>query len=232
MTIPCLEPGRRAILDLKEKIVESIEAAAKSCLNFAPSMARQTWSDLFLLYNSVISQSVLTEQDLQSLHQLLGVTGVEYCECVIYRNVSGLIQATAAYPFPLREHTDTVTSVAFLSHDKIVSGSWDGTLCIWNINTGELVGEPLRGHTDWVHSVAVAPDGRRVASGSDDDTIRIWELDDAGKFVHAAHVMRAHGMWGVLAVAFSPCGERIVSGSNDGAVRLWDAVSGHQIGEA
>ena len=128
--------------------------------------------------------------------------------------------------FALTGHDRTVSTVAFITADMVVSGSYDNTLRIWNINTGEQVGEPLRGHTDDINCVAVAPDGRRVASGSDDHTIRIWELDDAGKFVHAGHVMRADGMWHVLTVAFSPGGECIVSGSNDGAVRLWDAVSG------
>ncbi|KAL0957195.1 hypothetical protein HGRIS_003287 [Hohenbuehelia grisea] len=67
-------------------------------------------------------------------------------------------------------------SVAF-SHDgtRIVSGSTDQTIRIWDATTGEQVGEALSGHDDWVRSVAFSRDGTRIVSGSDDLTIRIWD---------------------------------------------------------
>ena len=82
--------------------------------------------------------------------------------------------------FVVKGHTDGVRSVA-LSPDgkRIVSGSNDNTIQIWDAETGKPVGEPFRGHTAWVKSVAFSPDGRRIVSGSTDKTIRIWDAEAA-----------------------------------------------------
>jgi WD40 repeat protein len=56
---------------------------------------------------------------------------------------------------------------------KLVSGSSDKTLRIWNRKTGAV--EVLSGHTDTVWDVDVSPDGKMVVSGSMDKTVRIWD---------------------------------------------------------
>jgi len=66
------------------------------------------------------------------------------------------------------------------------------------------------GHTDNVNAVAFSPDGTRIASGSNDDDVRVWDATDGGnEYVYTGHTD------GVRAVAFSPDGTRIASGSND-----------------
>ena len=47
---------------------------------------------------------------------------------------------------------------------------------LWDAATGQPVGAPLTGHTDWVDSVAFSPDGHRLATGGD-TTVRLWNAD-------------------------------------------------------
>ncbi|KAF5332389.1 hypothetical protein D9758_017365 [Tetrapyrgos nigripes] len=110
---------------------------------------------------------------------------------------------------------------------RIVSGSDDRTVRIWDAQTGTAIGEPLQGHEDEVLSVAFSPDGARIVSGSYDRTVRIW---DAQTGTAIGEPLQGHEDW-VQSVAFSPDGARIVSGSYDRTVRIWDAQTGTAIGE-
>ena len=81
----------------------------------------------------------------------------------------------------LEGHEDRVRSVAWNpSGTRLVSGSQDGTLRIWDTATRKCV-QTLEGHEGWVNSVAWNPSGTRIVSGSDDRTLRIWEsrVDEA-----------------------------------------------------
>jgi hypothetical protein len=75
-----------------------------------------------------------------------------------------------------------------------------------------------------VRSVAFAPDGRRLLSGGDDATLRVWDAE-SGQEIRA---FAGHHGW-VWSVAFAPDGRRLLSGSNDGTLRLWDAETGQQL---
>ncbi|KAK3349952.1 WD40-repeat-containing domain protein [Lasiosphaeria hispida] len=90
---------------------------------------------------------------------------------------------------------------------------------VWN-----LCLQTFEGHSDSVRSVAFSPDGSRVASGSDDRTIRIWDAR-SGKEVQK---LEGHSNW-VWSVAFSPDGSRVASGSGDTTIRIWDARSGKEV---
>ena len=80
---------------------------------------------------------------------------------------------------------------------------------------------PQTGHTKAVNSVAFSPDGKTIASGSYDNTIKLWDAA-SGKELKT---MFGHSNW-VLSVSFSPDGKTIASGSWDGTVKLWDSVTG------
>ena len=113
-----------------------------------------------------------------------------------------------------------VTSVMF-SQDgsRVVSGSHDETVRIWNATTGEVEAE-LKGHTGWVMSVAFAQDGSRVVSGSIDNTVQIWNATTGSIELHMQN--GSH----VTSVMFSQDGSRVVSGSHDKTVRIWNVTMG------
>ncbi len=78
-----------------------------------------------------------------------------------------------------------------------------------------------RGHGTDVTSVAWSPDGTRIASGSLDNTVQVW---DAATGNHV-YTYRGHGT-DVESVAWSPDGTTIASGRADTTVQLWDAATG------
>ena len=140
--------------------------------------------------------------------------------------VSGGDQNWPAVLNIFRGHTDGVSSVAFSPNGRrVVSGSRDCTIRIWDTGTGELIAGPFEGHTYAVWAVAFSPDGTRVVSGSEDHTIRMWDTK-AGELV--AGPFEGH-TYAVLSVAFSPDGRRVVSGSRDRTIRIWDAGTGELV---
>ena len=77
----------------------------------------------------------------------------------------------------------------------------------------------LVGHTDSLECVAISPDGRRIATASDDRTVKIWDAETGQEVL----TLRDHTA-AVTCVAFSPDGHRLVSGSIDHTARIWDAT--------
>jgi eukaryotic-like serine/threonine-protein kinase len=82
----------------------------------------------------------------------------------------------------------------------------------------------FRGHTDQVRAFAFSPDGRRIASGSGDNTVKIWDAATNQEI----RTLRGHA-GGVFGLAFSPDGSRIASISWDGTVKLWDVATGREV---
>jgi WD40 repeat protein len=81
----------------------------------------------------------------------------------------------------------------------------------------------VAGHRARVQSIAVAPDGRTLASASDDHTIRVWDIIGGNQ----TRCLTNH-QDKVRCVAYSPDGRHLASASDDGTVRVWEAPTGRQ----
>jgi WD40 repeat protein/serine/threonine protein kinase len=134
-------------------------------------------------------------------------------------------------------HDGAVFSARFSPDGKLVaSGGYDKLVMVWNPDevqpidiANRLDGKPdakvnyvrLSGHEGPVHSVEFSPSGKLVLSGSDDNTVRVWDLANG-----EAKALRGHGSI-VRSCAFSPDGNVVLSGGDDESVRLWN-VRGYQ----
>ena len=122
-------------------------------------------------------------------------------------------------------HDGAVYTAAFSPDGKlVVTGGYDKLVMIWNpdevqpVDIKRLDGQPdakpnylrLAGHDGPVRSVAFSPNGQLVLSGSEDNTIRVWDVA-TGETVNA---LRGHGS-SVRACAFSPDGQLVLSGGDD-----------------
>jgi WD40 repeat protein/transcriptional regulator with XRE-family HTH domain len=141
-----------------------------------------------------------------------------------------------------KAHDHAVKDIAFSPNGRTaLSGSCgtldsdgectQGELILWSIsnlpdaNLG--IGDELRrfeGHTGWVNSVALGPDGQMALSGSDDGLLILWDVETG----EAIHRFKGH-TGAVNSVALSPDGRSALSGSDDATLILWDVATGEPI---
>uniref|UniRef100_A0A803T8Z4 Small ribosomal subunit protein RACK1 n=1 Tax=Anolis carolinensis TaxID=28377 RepID=A0A803T8Z4_ANOCA len=123
----------------------------------------------------------------------------------------------------LRGHSHFVSDVVISSDGQFaLSGSWDGTLRLWDLTTGTTT-RRFVGHTKDVLSVAFSSDNRQIVSGSRDKTIKLWNTLGVCKYTVQDE---SHSEW-VSCVRFSPNSSNpiIVSCGWDKLVKVWNLAN-------
>jgi guanine nucleotide-binding protein subunit beta-2-like 1 protein len=123
----------------------------------------------------------------------------------------------------LTGHSHFVQDLVISSDGQFaLSGSWDGTLRLWDLNFGTTT-RRFVGHTKDVLSVAFSADNRQIVSGSRDRTIKLWNTLGECKYTIDEN---GHTEW-VSCVRFSPNTQNpiIVSGGWDKLVKVWNLTN-------
>jgi WD40 repeat protein len=94
-------------------------------------------------------------------------------------------------------------------------GDRQANVKIWDAYNGQEI-LTLQGHTASVTSSLFSPDGKRVASGSEDQTVKVWSAETGQEIM----TLRGHRGY-VTSLAFSPDGKRLASGSHDKTIKIW-----------
>jgi WD40 repeat protein len=80
--------------------------------------------------------------------------------------------------------------------------------------------QQLRGHTDWIASLAFSPDGKTLVSAGNDQTIRLWGMSS-----HKEKAVLRRGTGSVRKIVFTPDGKNLLSDDNDESVDIWDITT-------
>eukprot|EP00996_Jenningsia_fusiforme_P001867 NODE_2723_length_1134_cov_331.175115_g2442_i1.p1 GENE.NODE_2723_length_1134_cov_331.175115_g2442_i1~~NODE_2723_length_1134_cov_331.175115_g2442_i1.p1 ORF type:complete len:333 (+),score=72.02 NODE_2723_length_1134_cov_331.175115_g2442_i1:48-1001(+) len=117
-------------------------------------------------------------------------------------------------------HTDWVSTVRFSPNAQtplIVSGGWDKAVKVWSLTNLKLLTN-LMGHTGYVSTVTISPDGSLCASGGKDGTAMLWDL---GK---GEHLYELEGGGTINSLVFSPC-RYWLCGATQSSIKIWDLES-------
>lgn len=130
-------------------------------------------------------------------------------------------QCHSACLMTLVGHTGSVKTCAFSPNgSRIVSSSQDGTLKLWDAQTGAELAT-FAGAASARQACAFSPDGRRIVSAASWRELQLSDADTGAKLATLAGHADKLKAW-----AFSPDGRRIVSASEDKTLKLWDAQTG------
>lgn len=120
-------------------------------------------------------------------------------------------------------HTGCV-KVAFSPDNTLLASGADKEIKLWSVQTWEVL-RTLNAHEGVIRGIVFSPDGKLIASCSDDNTVKVWEAS-TGDLVT---VFTGHTYYDVNCIAFDPTGSKIASASSDRTVKIWDALTGRVI---
>lgn len=204
------EPNNYNLSKLKNQIT-SLEESLNNVVQYLNSASLPTRIEQL---EQVIAQTTL---EIAQIHHQPQANWKSYIQAIETRlaaieNVEIPVhpnQAVTALPHSL----ETSSSIALEEQDDSIS------LPTWSyLNI-------LKGHSDWVSSLAISPDGKILASGSFDKTIKLWDLSTT----QLIHTLSKHTK-GVVCIAISPDGKTLASGGWDKTIKLWNLSTGELIG--
>jgi WD40 repeat protein len=130
--------------------------------------------------------------------------------------------ATGKIRWSARATDEAVKALALSPDGRLLAsgaGFTDPVIRLWDVASGKEV-RRLEGHRVWVGGLVFWPDGKKLASASADQTIRLWDLSDLDN-VPPSRVLHGHTDE-VARLALLPDGRTLASGAKDGSVFLWD----------
>jgi uncharacterized protein with WD repeat len=112
-----------------------------------------------------------------------------------------------------------IWSLVYSPDGQYLAAGSDLNVQLWNVATRSLQ-TVFEGHSGCIRSVCFSPNGKILASASNDCSVRLWDVQamDGGCLVNLSE----HHDTLAMSVSFSPCGRTLVSGSADGTARLWN----------
>ncbi|MEA5619257.1 WD40 repeat domain-containing protein [Cronbergia sp. UHCC 0137] len=122
------------------------------------------------------------------------------------------------------EEWSSINSIDFNSDGSILAVGGDGDLTngnhveLWSVSTKEVI-HSLTEHSDPINSVAFSPDGQTLASGSQDRSVKLWDVKSGKELLTLPDDDGSSDK--VTSVAFSSDGQTLVSSSEDGTVKIW-----------
>ena len=143
----------------------------------------------------------------------IATSGVNEDALKIWDAKTGNLLSTIAHDYPV---SSLAWSAWTSDQKKLITGSWGGTIRIFETVTWELIAI-LEGHTETVTSLSLFQNNRLLASGSYDETARLWNLDTnlpLGPPIQHENLVRC--------AAISADGKQLVTGCDDNNVYVWD----------
>ena len=137
------------------------------------------------------------------------------CSVRIVNAKSGVV--SQILEFPGSEAGDT-NDLAISSDGKLLACAWENDIIVWNLHNLEF--KRLAGHTGTVQSICFHPNGESLVSGSDDRSIRIWEIPTGNQLAELRHHKKT-----ISSIRLSSNGELIISSDFIGSTAIWNTAA-------
>lgn len=134
------------------------------------------------------------------------------------RSTADLVKKEWRNTFTLGGHEEIVMCLRMLSKDRLISGSKDKTVRIWDLNSGECI-KIFRGHTSSVRHIKVIEN--KIVTASHDKTLRVWDIDST----EVLYTMEGHEEY-VMCIKVLKESNTVLSGSHDTTIKTWDLATG------